>query len=149
MALILYNAGIVGFHCVPGFTHRFKQWSIDNETEHKSHGGLVNVPRSDPIRNEVRQIHVRMGSFIVWDSRLPHGTFYALSKLDGRATLSFRIHQATFQIRAINFELFNTLHSDLPKKTTRMNRKLASIVFFRANNARRWIRNSLDSPSHT
>jgi hypothetical protein len=33
----------------------------------------VNVPEDDPIRNEVKQIHVRKGSFIVWDSRLPHG----------------------------------------------------------------------------
>lgn len=63
----------LGFHCVPGFTHRFKQWSIDNEKQHKSRGGLVNVPKDDPIRNEVKQIHVRKGSFVVWDSRLPHG----------------------------------------------------------------------------
>jgi hypothetical protein len=67
-----------GFHCVPGFTHRFKQWSIDNEKQHKSRGGLVNVPENDPIRNDVKQIHVRKGSFIVWDSRLPHGIYFLL-----------------------------------------------------------------------
>ncbi|CAF2158463.1 unnamed protein product [Rotaria magnacalcarata] len=38
-------------------------------------GGVVNVPEDDPIRNEIKQIHVRKGSFIVWDSRLPHGNF--------------------------------------------------------------------------
>jgi hypothetical protein len=65
-----------GFHCVPGFTHRFKQWSIDNEKEHKSRGGLVNVPDDDPIRNEVKQIHLQKGSFLVWDSRLPHGIYF-------------------------------------------------------------------------
>lgn len=63
----------IGFHCVPGFTHRFKQWSIDNEKEHKSRGGLVNVPEDDPIRNQIQQIHLQKGSFLVWDSRLPHG----------------------------------------------------------------------------
>jgi hypothetical protein len=63
----------LGFHCVPGFTHRFKQWSTDNEKEHRTRGGLVNVPVDDPIRDEVKQIHVQKGSFIVWDSRLPHG----------------------------------------------------------------------------
>ncbi len=65
-----------GFHCVPGFTHRFKQWSIDNEEKHKSRGGLINVPNDDPIRNEVKQIHLQKGSFLVWDSRLPHGIFF-------------------------------------------------------------------------
>ncbi len=38
-----------GFHCVPGFTHHFKQWSIDNEQKHKSRGGLVNVPGSGNV----------------------------------------------------------------------------------------------------
>jgi hypothetical protein len=69
-----------GFHCVPGFTHRFKQWSNDNEKEHKSRGGLVNVPEDDLIRNEVKQIHVQKGSFIVWDSRLPHGISFVFSQ---------------------------------------------------------------------
>ncbi|CAF1284528.1 unnamed protein product [Rotaria magnacalcarata] len=74
-ALSNTNSNTGGFHCVPGFTHRFKQWSIDNENKHKCRGGLVNVPEDDPIRNEIKQIHVRKGSFIVWDSRLPHGNF--------------------------------------------------------------------------
>ena len=43
--------------------------------------------------------------------------------------------QATFQIKVIDFELFNTLPSGRPKKTTKMNRKFESIVFIRANNA--------------
>ncbi|CAF3887190.1 unnamed protein product [Rotaria sp. Silwood2] len=75
LALSDTNPNTGGFHCVPGFTHRFKQWSIDNEKEHKCRGGLVNVPEGDPIRNEIKQIHVQKGSFIVWDSRLPHGNF--------------------------------------------------------------------------
>ncbi|UJR29326.1 hypothetical protein I4U23_010538 [Adineta vaga] len=75
LALSDTNPNTGGFHCVPGFTHRFKQWSIDNEKMHRSRGGLVNVPTDDPIRSEVKQIHVRKGSFIAWDSRLPHGNF--------------------------------------------------------------------------
>ncbi|CAF0728421.1 unnamed protein product [Adineta steineri] len=75
LALSDTNPNTGGFHCVPGFTHHFKQWSIDNEKEHRSRGGLINVPEDDPIRNEVKQIHVRKGSFVVWDSRLPHGNF--------------------------------------------------------------------------
>ncbi|CAF1414000.1 unnamed protein product [Adineta ricciae] len=75
LALSDTNSNTGGFHCVPSFTHRFKQWSIDNEQAHRSRGGLVNVPSDDPIRNEVKQIHVRKGSFVAWDSRLPHGNF--------------------------------------------------------------------------
>ncbi|CAF5182236.1 unnamed protein product, partial [Rotaria magnacalcarata] len=49
LALSNTNSNTGGFHCVPGFTHRFKQWSIDNENKHKCRGGLVNVPEDDPI----------------------------------------------------------------------------------------------------
>lgn len=43
--------------------------------KHKSNRGLVNIPEDDPIRNEIQEIHVRKGSFIIWDSRIPHGNF--------------------------------------------------------------------------
>lgn len=69
------SSSLSGFHCVPDFVPHFKQWSIDNEAKHRSRGGLVNVPETDPIREQIQQIHLRRGSFLVWDSRTPHGQF--------------------------------------------------------------------------
>lgn len=61
-----------GFHCVPGFSHKFKEWSEAHESE-KRNGGIINVPEGDEMRNHIQQMHLRKGSILIWDSRIPHG----------------------------------------------------------------------------
>ena len=66
-----------GFHCVPGFTHEFKQWfSLHSQQTHPNDfDGLVEVPVGDPIRERIANINCNAGSLVIWDSRIPHGNF--------------------------------------------------------------------------
>jgi len=63
-----------GFHCVPGFHKKIIQWTSDNQA-HKKHGGLINVPEQDSIRQQIEQVSLRKGSFLIWDSRICHGNY--------------------------------------------------------------------------
>ncbi|OQR85133.1 hypothetical protein THRCLA_10777 [Thraustotheca clavata] len=70
-----------GFHCVPGFTdERFFQWADANRD---TYGALpeiatrnfIEVPDDDPMRKEIRQVPIKAGSLLIWNSQLPHGNF--------------------------------------------------------------------------
>lgn len=134
-----------GFHCVPGFTHRFKQWSIDNELEHKSKGGLINVPENDPIRNEIQQIHLRKGSFLIWDSRIAHGNFpndnnqfrivqyitFEPAKEDNQREVRDRIE--AFQMRSTNTKMNEDL-CDFPyPQLTQLGEKILGLRSWKTN----------------
>jgi len=63
-----------GFHCVPGFVPHFKEWAqscIDQMTDAQ----LVYIPLHDPMRKGVQKLTMKRGSLLIWDSRLPHGSF--------------------------------------------------------------------------
>jgi len=72
IALSNSTAHTGGFHCVPGFPHKFSEWGKHNQPRK---GGIINVPLEDPARNEIVKIFMRKGSLLVWDSRLPHGNY--------------------------------------------------------------------------
>uniref|UniRef100_A0A7S4IBL5 Phytanoyl-CoA dioxygenase n=1 Tax=Vannella robusta TaxID=1487602 RepID=A0A7S4IBL5_9EUKA len=66
-----------GFHCVPGFTHEFREYFDSHAQDEHPNGydGLVEVLPGDCIRERVRKITCPAGSMIIWDSRLPHGNY--------------------------------------------------------------------------
>jgi len=61
-----------GFHCVPGYHKYFNQWASLHPPEN---GSIFSVPMDDPMRDHIQKITVRKGSFIIWDSRMPHGNY--------------------------------------------------------------------------
>ena len=68
-----------GFHCVPGFRHHIRGWANKNLDKYNSKfreaAGSVQVPKDDPIRNDIQRVPIRKGCILIWDSCLPHGTF--------------------------------------------------------------------------
>jgi len=66
-----------GFHCVPGFQHHIRGWANANMAHFSpnEHIGSVQIPKEDPMRQDVCTVPVRKGSLIVWMSMIPHGTF--------------------------------------------------------------------------
>jgi len=63
-----------GFHCVPGFPSQWKGWAKANKKGYMRNP-LIDVPRSDPMREAIQRITMRAGSALLWDSRTPHGNF--------------------------------------------------------------------------
>jgi len=74
LALVDNTESTGSFHCVPGFPSYFREWGQKNINIRKL-GGLINVPENDIIRSYIQKITLRAGSFLIWDSRLPHGNF--------------------------------------------------------------------------
>jgi hypothetical protein len=35
----------------------------------------VQIPKDDPIRKDIQKMPIRKGSLLIWNSRLPHGTY--------------------------------------------------------------------------
>lgn len=70
-----------GFHCVPGFTDdRFFQWAKTHEHSYGSRPEIasrnfIEVPETDPMRQEIRKVPLKAGSLLIWNSQLPHGNF--------------------------------------------------------------------------
>lgn len=68
-----------GFHCVPGFQNHIRGWANENLKYFKENdfdvAGSIQVPKSDPIWNDIQTVPVRKGSLLIWSSCLPHGTF--------------------------------------------------------------------------
>jgi ectoine hydroxylase-related dioxygenase (phytanoyl-CoA dioxygenase family) len=36
---------------------------------------IFKIPKDDPIRKDIQKMPIRKGSILIWNSRLPHGTF--------------------------------------------------------------------------
>jgi len=68
-----------GFHCIPGFQHHIRGWANANldkfNPQNFEVAGSIQVPKNDPIRNDVQTVPIRKGSILIWNSCLPHGTF--------------------------------------------------------------------------
>jgi len=68
-----------GFHCIPGFRHHIRGWANENldkfNDQEIESAGSIQVPKEDPIRNDVQKVPIRKGSLCIWDSCTPHGTF--------------------------------------------------------------------------
>eukprot|EP00608_Synchroma_pusillum_P000081 CAMPEP_0198443448 /NCGR_PEP_ID=MMETSP1452-20131203/70101_1 /TAXON_ID=1181717 /ORGANISM="Synchroma pusillum, Strain CCMP3072" /LENGTH=551 /DNA_ID=CAMNT_0044164085 /DNA_START=55 /DNA_END=1710 /DNA_ORIENTATION=- len=71
-----------GFHCVPGFHKFIRDWAVANEHLRVKNTmpnvydeSTVQIPKDDPVRNAVQRIPMRAGSFLVFNSALPHGAF--------------------------------------------------------------------------
>lgn len=68
-----------GFHCVPGFQNHIRGWANANlrffNDQDFDVAGSIQVPKSDPIWNDIQTVPVRKGSLVIWSSCLPHGTF--------------------------------------------------------------------------
>eukprot|EP00051_Salpingoeca_urceolata_P023764 m.408878 g.408878 ORF g.408878 m.408878 type:complete len:362 (-) comp20150_c5_seq3:736-1821(-) len=66
-----------GFHCIPLFCvgfHRVYEEYAEAYRQHEHSGSLVNLPDQGHKRFAQR-IPMRKGSFVIWDSRLPHGNW--------------------------------------------------------------------------
>ena len=69
-----------GFHCIPGFHHKFFEW---REKNMNTYGALeevrtrnfIEVPNDDAMREHICQVPMPAGSLLVWNSMLPHGNF--------------------------------------------------------------------------
>ena len=66
-----------GFHAVPGIAPVLRQWAHANCAlyDPQERSSTVQVPKHDPMRQDIQTIPLRAGSVMVWDSRTPHGTF--------------------------------------------------------------------------
>jgi len=66
-----------GFHAVPGFQKHIRGYA----NLHQSEFGPLNrdttfqVPEENPMRKDIQTMPIRKGSILIWDSKLPHGTF--------------------------------------------------------------------------
>jgi len=68
-----------GFHCVPGFHKHIRGWANKNLDKFPKKdfdlAGSLQVPKGDPIWQDVQKVPFRKGSIMIWSSCLPHGTF--------------------------------------------------------------------------
>lgn len=68
-----------GFDCVPKFNLRWKDWGVNNPPDPNQPSmlakGVVPVPETDPMWNEVQHITCKAGSLIIWDSKMPHQNY--------------------------------------------------------------------------
>jgi len=65
-----------GFHCVPGHHAHVRGWAEANKDKVTDvWPGTIQVPREDPIRQDVCRVPVRAGSLVMWSSYTAHGTF--------------------------------------------------------------------------
>jgi len=102
-----------GFHCVPGFVNFFKDWA-NRHQDIRSPGGLVEVPAKDAMRKFITKIGMRAGSFLIWDSRTPHGNFPNKDNTF-RITQYITMFPADDSVRAsMVVVLKNNIHTDTP-----------------------------------
>ncbi|KAG9416395.1 hypothetical protein AC1031_000801 [Aphanomyces cochlioides] len=70
-----------GFHCVPGFTdERFFKWANEHRDTYGTLSEIasrnfIEVPHDDEMRKEIKQVPMKAGSLLIWNSQLPHGNF--------------------------------------------------------------------------
>lgn len=69
-----------GFHCVPGFHHRFFEWRDENINDYGSREEIkrrnfIEVPDDDEMRNHIVRVPMPKRSLLIWNSMLPHGNF--------------------------------------------------------------------------
>lgn len=68
-----------GFHCVPGFHHHIRGWANANMGHFSAHLRdttlSIQVPKDDPIRQDICRCPIRAGSLLIWNSFLPHAAF--------------------------------------------------------------------------
>jgi len=68
-----------GFHTVPGFHRHINGWAWKNRDNRPKHvkplETTFQIPEDDPIRADVQHVPIRKGSILIWDSRMPHGSY--------------------------------------------------------------------------
>lgn len=69
-----------GFHCIPGFHRYIKTWTSQNEMhcEQSNMGSdpyMVKFRPEDPLRQYIQRLPLRQGTLLIWDGRIPNGSF--------------------------------------------------------------------------
>ena len=68
-----------GFQCIPGFHNVMKDVWIKQMGEEKIKKGIMNhryqFKKNDPLIEYITKCPIRKGSFLVWNSKLPHNNF--------------------------------------------------------------------------
>ena len=67
-----------GFHCVPGVAAHIHDWIAlygDYPPTPAPGDTTVQIPKNDPMREDIQRVPIRRGSLLIWDSATPHGTF--------------------------------------------------------------------------
>eukprot|EP01113_Clastostelium_recurvatum_P020196 TRINITY_DN2399_c0_g1_i3.p1 TRINITY_DN2399_c0_g1~~TRINITY_DN2399_c0_g1_i3.p1 ORF type:complete len:457 (+),score=84.76 TRINITY_DN2399_c0_g1_i3:94-1464(+) len=79
LALVDCRSDDGGFHTVPGFNRHLAGWANNNmDVKPTSETPLqtsYQVPEADPMRHDIQRMPIRKGSLLIWDSRMPHGSF--------------------------------------------------------------------------
>lgn len=67
-----------GFHCVPGIAPHIHDWIAlygDYPPRPSAGDTTLQIPKNDPMRQDIQRVPIRAGSLLIWDSATPHGTF--------------------------------------------------------------------------
>ncbi len=75
--LNLYVCVAGGFICVPGFQHEFNAYYSDPALSGPPRLERSNVDYlpKDPLQKRAVRVPMRAGSIVIWDQRLPHGSW--------------------------------------------------------------------------
>lgn len=65
-----------GFHCVPGFHKKVKNWCLNlDDSDLYMNNMNVNVPKNHPIRKYIQKIPMRKGCALIWNTLTLHGNY--------------------------------------------------------------------------